>query len=106
MAETIRLYKEKVKAVGYINGALNKEAQVPSPDISFKRTAPAISRVNSSDIILTKVIVKIPGSSSTTKNKGSAGYEKSKKKSLISAPSKKKSIFLIILSVCFCRQGF
>ncbi|XP_070763837.1 protein fantom [Enoplosus armatus] len=31
MAETIRLYKEKVKAVGYINTALNQDAQLQSP---------------------------------------------------------------------------
>ncbi len=30
MTETIRLYKEKVKAVGYINTALNEDAQVPA----------------------------------------------------------------------------
>lgn len=29
MTETIRLHKEKVKAVGYINTALNEDAQVP-----------------------------------------------------------------------------
>lgn len=30
MTETIRLYKEKVKAVGYIHSALNEDAPVPA----------------------------------------------------------------------------
>uniref|UniRef100_UPI003AAC1E6D protein fantom n=1 Tax=Centroberyx gerrardi TaxID=166262 RepID=UPI003AAC1E6D len=32
MKETIRLYKERVKAVGYINTALNEDGQLPPPN--------------------------------------------------------------------------
>ncbi|XP_044048154.1 protein fantom [Siniperca chuatsi] len=44
MTETIRLYKEKVKAVGYINTALNQDAQLQPPSSSWNELYVTVQR--------------------------------------------------------------
>lgn len=59
MMETIRLYKEKVKAVGYVHSALSQDTQVAAlysthlkENNTFISEAPTVSSVRSNNIVL------------------------------------------------------